>query len=118
MPSVGSIATGDKGWSRSPAKGIFSLILTVLFCLPSLIGGTAFLVNLMLYRNPEEWGQLSGALVALGGVLGRPFVAVAAVVGATVAFRSNVSPGIKYAHLSVVVLATIASLFFLSRFGM
>jgi hypothetical protein len=118
MPSVGYIEAADKSWSRTHTKGIFSLAITVLLCLPSLVGGTVFLINLLLYREAAEWGQTSGALVALGCILGRPLTALAAVVGSTVVFRGSVPPKIKYAHMLVVGLATVASLFFVFRFGM
>jgi hypothetical protein len=118
MPSVCYIEAADKGWSRTRTKGMFSLAITLLLCLPSLVGGTAFLMNLWLYRDAAEWGQTSGALVALGCILGRPLTALAAVVGSTVVFRGSVSPKIKYAHMLVVGLATVSSLFFVFRFGM
>jgi hypothetical protein len=119
MPRAGVVATAEKLQTvPAPPKGTFSLILTILLCLPSLIGVTAFLLNLLLYRDPEEWGQISGALVGMGGIFGRPLVALAAVVGASVAFRTNVPPRILYAHLVVVGFGTIASLIFLFKLGM
>ncbi len=114
MPNAGSIASPEKPSTR----GIFSLILTVFLCLPSLVGGAALSVNSMLYRDAEEWGRVSGAIAAMGGIFGRPMVALAAVVGATVVFRKNVPPKVKYAHVVVVVLGMIASLFYLFRLGM
>ncbi len=113
MPRVGAIAAAEK----RPTGGILSLLLTAFLCLPSLLGGAAFLINLWLYRDPTEWGRVSGALVAMGGIFGRPMVALAAVVGATVPFRKNVPPKVMYAHLLVVVLGMIASLVFLFRLG-
>lgn len=116
MPDAGLIGAAEKRHSHT--KGIFSLAITVLLCLPSLVGGIAFLVNGFLHRDAAEWGQTSGALVAMGVVFGRPITALAAIVGATVCFRESVHPKIKYAHLVVVAFATIASLFFLFRFAM
>ncbi len=113
MPSAGSIAVPEK----PSIRGIFSLILTVLLCFPSLLGGTALLINSMIYRDAEEWGRVSGAMAAMGGIFGRPLVALAAVVGATVVFRKNVPPKIIYAHLLVVVLGMIATLVYLFRLG-
>ena len=117
MPPQETIANAEKSWASTPGKGIVSLAVTVFLCLPSLVGGAAFLRNLLLYRDIEKWEQTSSALIALGVFIGWPLVAVAAVVGGIVAFSRSVSVGIKYAHLLVVGLATIATLFLLFRFG-
>jgi len=99
------------------AKGILSLTVTVLLCLPSLVAGAALLINLLLYPNIEQWEEISSALVALGLFVGAPLVPMAAVVSAIAALRRRVSVGIKYAHLTVLTLATIAELSLFLRFG-
>lgn len=98
-------------------KSIVSLAVTVLLCVPSLVGGAALLANLMLYRDIAEWEQASSALVALGVLLGGPLVALAAAVGGMIALSRSVPVKIKYAHLLIVSLATIATLSLLFRFG-
>ncbi len=118
MSSAGSFVAAGKSHSQPHAKGIFSLGLTVLLCGPSILGGVLLLLNCLLHREAAEWGQVNSALIALGSMLGRPLVALAAVVGATVAFRQTVSPFIKSVHLVVVVLAAGISVFFLFRFGL
>ena len=114
MPSV---SRARKNWLSMHAKGIASLVVTVLLCLPSLIGGAAFLINLLLHRKIEEWEETSSALVALGVFVGGPLVTLAAVVGGITGLSRSVAAEIKYAHLFVVVLATIAMLSLLFRFG-
>jgi len=98
-------------------KGIVSLAATVLFCLPSLVGGAALLANLLSGESIEQWGQTSSALVALGVFVGSPLVALAAVVGGTSAFRRRVPLGFKYAQLFVVGLAALATLSLFFQFG-
>jgi hypothetical protein len=96
-------------------KGIVSLFATVLFCLPSLLGGAALVINLLVYENITQWGQTSSAFVALGVFLGGPLVVLAAFVGGSTALRS-VPAEFKYAQLAVVGVAAIATLSLLFRF--
>jgi hypothetical protein len=98
-------------------KGIVSLVATVLFCLPSLLGGAALLINLLAYENITQWGQTSSAFVALGVFLGSPLVVLAAFVGGSTALRSSVPAEFKYAQLAVVGVAAIATLSLLFRFA-
>ena len=116
MPPLGSINARRSGWSWL-VKGIVSLVVTVLLCLPSLVGGAALLMNRMVYPDMREWSQISSALVALGVFFGRPLAEVAAIVGGIIALRRSVSLKIKYAHLLVVGLGTIASLFLSFQLG-
>jgi hypothetical protein len=51
------------------AKGVLSLVATIVLCLPSLVGGLALLVNLLLQRHLEDWGTHSASFVALGSSL-------------------------------------------------
>jgi hypothetical protein len=111
------VANAEKIWSPPRPKGILSLTVTILLCLPSLVAGTALLVNRLLYRDIEQWEESSSALVALGVFVGAPLVPMAAVVSAIAALRQRVSVKIKYAHLVVLILATIAELSLFLRFG-
>ena len=117
MPRRESVASEEKSWPSMHAKGIASLVVTVLLCLPSLIGGAALLMNLLLSGNIEQWQETSAALVALGVFVGGPLVTLAAVVGGIVAFSRSVSVQMKCAHLFVVGLAAVATLSLLFRFG-
>jgi hypothetical protein len=99
------------------AKGVLSLTMTVVLCLPSLAGGLALLAALLLRRHLGEWGQRYAASVALGVFVGGPLVAVATIIGVLVAFRDSVSLRIKSAHLIIVGLSAIATIFLLLRFS-
>ena len=99
------------------AKDIAILAVTLLLCLPSLIGGAALLVNLLVYQNIEQWQETSSALVALGVIAGGPFVAVAAIIGGLSAVSRSVSTKVKAAQLLMVCLAAIATFCLLFRFG-
>ncbi len=112
-----SVANAEKIWSQPRPKGILSLTVTVLFCLPSLVAGAALLVNLLLYRKIEQWPQIASALIALGIFFGNSAALLAAVVCAIAALRQRVSVKIKYAHLAVLTLATIANLSLFLRCG-
>ncbi len=117
MPRWQSTATAQKSWLSLHAKGIATLLVTIVLCLPSLVGGAALLTNLLLYRRIEEWQQTSCALIALAVFIGAPLIALAAIVGGITAFSRSVSLRIKYAHLLFVGLATIAILSLLLRFA-
>jgi hypothetical protein len=117
MPRCESAASANKSWPSMHAKSITSLVVTVLLCLPSLIGGAALLMNLLLSKNIEQWQETSSALVALGVFVGGPLVTLAAVVGGIVALSRSVSVQMKCAHLFVVGLAAVAALSLLFRFG-
>jgi len=117
VTSCGSTAIAGGHRFSMHATGIGTLILTVVLCLPSLIGGVALLTNVVLYRDIGQWEQTSSALVALGFFVGGPLVALAAVVGGIIAFSRNMPLKLKYAHLFVVSLATITTLLLLLRFG-
>lgn len=93
-----------------PAKGALSLAVTILLCLPSVIGGLALLVNLLLQRHFGDWGKGSGTLVAVGMLVGAPLVILATMIGIVVAFRPLVSARIKAAHLIVVGLGAAATI--------
>jgi len=117
LPSTQTALTLKEHGSPSRAKGMLSLVITILLCLPSLIGGSVLFFNLATHRNITEWEQTSSALVALGLLFGGPLVALAMILGGITALSSKVPPAIKYAELSVVSTATIATLSLLSRFG-
>jgi hypothetical protein len=117
VPHFESISSPAQGWLPMHAKDIGSLAATTLLCLPSIIGGTALLMNLLLYRNIEQWKEGSSALVALGVIAGGPFVAVAAIVGGISAFCSSVSGSVKRVELLLVCLAAIATFCLQSQFG-
>jgi hypothetical protein len=98
------------------AKGVLSLIATVVLCLPSLVGGLALLPNLVLQRHPADWREGSAVLVALGVFIGRPMVAIATMIGLAVALRPSVSAQMKSAHLVIVVLGMMATILLWFRF--
>ena len=98
-------------------KGVFSLAVTTVLCLPSLLGGTVLLLNLLLQRQMGEWGNGSAESVALGVFIGGPLVALAAFLGLLVAFRESVSLQVKAAHLAIVVLGVAATFCLLVRFA-
>jgi len=99
-----------------PAKGVLSLTMTVVLCLPSLVGGLALLAALLLRRQLGEWGQYYAASVALGVFVGGPRVAVATIIGVLVAFRDSVSLKITSAHLIIVGLGAIATMSLMFHF--
>ncbi len=96
--------------------GIASLFIIVLLCVPSLIGASALMVQLLVYDDISQWNPTASALVALGAWFGLPLVVIAAVVGAVVAL-TRVQPRIKYAELLIVALASLATLSLLIRFA-
>ena len=107
----------EHSWFPTHSKDIISLVVTILLCIPSLLGGAALLMNSVLYRSIEQWKEGSSALVALGVIVGSPFVALAAIVGGITAFCSTVSGSVKRVELVVVCLAAIATLCLQSQFG-
>jgi len=117
MPLRESITNAEKVWSPQRPNGILSLTVTVLLCLPSLVAGATLLINLLMYRDIEQWAQVSSALIALGIFFGNSFALLAAVLCAIAALRRRVSVKIKYAHLVVLPLAAIANLSLFLRFG-
>jgi hypothetical protein len=54
MPLRESVVNAEKIWSPPRPKGIVSLTVTVLLCLPSFVAGAALLVNLLLYRDIDN----------------------------------------------------------------
>ena len=99
------------------ARGIVSLVPTVLLCLPSLAGAVAVLVNVLLQRHIEEWGVFSSVLVASAVFIGWPLVAAVAVVGGLVGLSRSVSQKVKYAHYIIVSLAAVATFSLTFHFG-
>ena len=99
------------------AKGIVSLVPTVLLCLPSLSGALAILANVVLERRIDEWGTASSVAVAVAVFFGWPLVFLAAVVGGLVGLSRSVSQEVKYAHYIVVGVATIATFSLTFHFG-
>lgn len=97
-------------------NGVASSALIVILCLPSLIGASALLVQVLLYRDMTEWNETASALIALGSLFGGPMVALAAVVGGIVSL-TRVPSGFKYANLLVVALAALAALSLLLKFA-
>lgn len=118
MPLLGRVARAERSWPSARGKGVVSLFLTVILCLPSLVGGAALLINVLLHRNINQWGQALSALVAFGVFFGTPLVALAAVVGGITALSGRVLVEIKYAQLLVSVLAAIATASLWLQFGM
>jgi small-conductance mechanosensitive channel len=99
-------------------RGVISLVLTVLLCLPSLTGAMAVLANVLLQRDVGEWGVGSSALVATAVFIGRPLVVIAVVVSGLVGLSRSISQEVKYAHYLIVTLATIATFSLILRFGL
>jgi ABC-type arginine/histidine transport system permease subunit len=99
-------------------RGIVSLLPTVLLCLPSLVGGMALAINLLLQRKIEQWGQVSSSAIAMAAFLGGPLVALAAIVSGLMAFSRTLSYGVKCAQWTIVGLATIVTLSLNFHFGM
>jgi hypothetical protein len=98
------------------AKVVLSLTATIVLCLPSLMGASALLTNLLLQRPLEDWGRASAMPVALGMFFGGPLVAMAVTIGLLVALSASFSPKIKAAHLIIVSLGAIATIWLLFRF--
>jgi hypothetical protein len=107
----------EHNWLTAHPKDITSLAVTILLCLPSVLSGAALLMNSLLYENIEQWKDGSSALVALGVIVGSPFVAIAAIVGGITTLSSSVSGSVKRVELFVVCLASIATFCLQSRFG-
>ncbi len=110
LSTSGDAGTTSLGW------GIASLIVTVGLCLPSLLGGTALVVQAAAYGPMSNWKDTPSALVALGAILGAPLVAMATVLGGIISFTRVPTP-LKYAHISVVSAAAIATMSLLFRFA-
>jgi hypothetical protein len=98
------------------SKVVLSLTATMVLCLPSLMGASVLLANLLLHRPLEDWGRASAMPVAIGMFFGIPLVAVAAVIGLLVALSDRISPKIKSAHLIIVGFGAIATISLLFRF--
>jgi hypothetical protein len=96
--------------ASNPDKGVLSLAATIVLCLPSVISGLGFLVNLLLQGHFGEWTQGSQLFVGLGTFFGSPLVIIAAFLCIIVAFRPLVALRIKAAHLIVVGLGAIATI--------
>ena len=93
-----------------PAKGVLTLVVTILLSLPSIFGGLALLVNLLLQRHFGQWIQGTGTLVAVGILVGSPLVILATAIGIVVALRPLVSMRMKAAHLIIVGLGAAATI--------
>jgi len=100
------------------ARGVISLVPTILLCLPSLTGAMAVLANVVLERNIEAWGTVSSIAVATAVFIGWPLIVVAAVVGGLAGLSHGVSQRVKYAHYIIVSLATLATFGLTFHFGM
>jgi len=100
------------------ARGVISLVPTILLCLPSLTGAMAVLANVVLERHIETWGTVSSIVVATAVFIGWPLIVVAAVVGGLVGLSGGVSQRVKYAHYIIVSLATLATFGLTFHFGM
>jgi len=100
------------------AAGIISLVPTVLLCLPSLAGAMAVLANAVLQRHIEQWGTVASVTAASAVFVGWPLVVVAAAFGALVGMSHGVSRRVKYAHYTIVGVATLATFGLTSHFGM
>jgi ribose/xylose/arabinose/galactoside ABC-type transport system permease subunit len=100
------------------ARGVISLVPTILLCLPSLTGAMAVLANVVLERHIETWGTVSSIVVATAVFIGWPLIVVAAVVGGLVGLSRGVSQRVKYAHYIIVSLATLATFGLTFHFGM
>jgi small-conductance mechanosensitive channel len=91
------------------ARGVTSLVPTILLCLPSLTGAMAVLANVVLERHIEAWGTVSSVTVATAVFIGWPLIVVAAVVSGLVGLSHGVSQRVKYANYIIVSLATLAT---------
>jgi uncharacterized BrkB/YihY/UPF0761 family membrane protein len=100
------------------SRGIASLMLTVLLCLPSLAGAGVIVVNFLLQRGMGEWGVLSSATVASAVFLGWPLTLLAAIVSCLTGLRRKVPAKVKYTHYFIVCLATVSTFSLSFHFGM
>ena len=100
------------------ARGVISLVATVLLCLPSLTAAIAVVANVLLQRHIEEWGTVSSLVIAMAVFMVRPLLVTAAVVTWLVGMNRSVSQKVKYAHYIIVTLATIATFSVTFHFGM
>ncbi len=116
MPRCESTSRLEKIWLPTHAKDIASLAVTVLLCLPSLIGGAALLMNLLLYQSIERWEETSSAFIALGVFFGFPLAVTATIISGITALSSSVSMMVKRVQLFVVCLAAISTCCLLFRF--
>ncbi len=91
-------------------KGIASLLLISLLCLPSLAGAMALAGNAIVHRPIGEWNLPSSLSVAVAAFFGTPLIIAAAAICALVLFRFQVSPRIKLADVMIVGLGMIATL--------
>ncbi len=103
-------------WMKSHLWDIAIFDATLLLCVPSLLGGVAFVFSIVLYGNIEDWSDTASALVALAVFLGGPMVSLAAVIGALTAFSRKIPASLKYANLAIVSIATISWISVLLRF--
>jgi hypothetical protein len=102
--------------SSGKFKGIASSALIVILCLPSLVGAAALILQVALHQNISEWNETAAALIALGSLVGGPFVAMAALIGGIVTL-TQLPSGFKYADLCVVGTAALAAMSLLLTFA-
>jgi hypothetical protein len=92
------------------SKGIYSLAATIFLCLPSLVAGTAVLMNKLQLTDMQQWQDTTSGLVAFGVLFGGPLVMLATLVAGITAWRQCVSLAMKFSHLLIVGLAAWATL--------
>ncbi len=98
-------------------RNALSIVVTIVLCLPSLVGGSLVAGNALLNRQLEAWSATSQASVALGVFFGVPFVAVAALIGLLSALGDRLSTREKALELITVFCAAIATIALLARFS-
>ncbi len=98
-------------------KGVFSLASLVLLCLPSVLGMLSLVFNRLIGRPIQEWGTASSLFVASAVFFGMPLILMAIAVCAVVVLWFRVPPRVKSAHVAILGIGIIATLFVMYRPG-
>ncbi len=92
------------------AKGIPSLVLLLLLCLPSTVGGAVFLLKLSTGQPVESWGVPASLMVAVAAMFGTPLILLAIALCVPIILGRKVSPGLKFADLVILGMGMAATL--------
>lgn len=92
-------------------KGILTLVVLVLLCLPSVLGMTALLYNAAIHRAIGDWGTASSVFVAITRFFGMPLTLLAIVVCGATLLAGRIPPRIKSADVAVLGVGVLANLF-------